>query len=191
MLHADVKPDNILLAPDKGIFKLGDLGQAAMLSTWDESSEGDSRYLSRDLLQSEPTASADIFSFGITLLEVCSGKSLPGVGAEWERLRADELPVEWTLRLADTDPLLVSLMTCMMRKKAAARPAAPAVVDTAVQATSMVLDASRQALASRLLPNLSRRGSAALELLQAARRIPGRLSSPLKSPLASPVALDC
>eukprot|EP00965_Chrysotila_dentata_P214876 6188434-Pleurochrysis_carterae.AAC.3 len=46
-----------------GSFKIGDLGQAIAIKAWDDQ-EGDACYLSRDLLESRPSAAADIFSFG-------------------------------------------------------------------------------------------------------------------------------
>jgi len=52
VIHCDVKPDNILISSD-GVFKIGDLGQAAALKSWNEQ-EGDARYLSRDLLECNP-----------------------------------------------------------------------------------------------------------------------------------------
>ena len=48
------------------------------MSAWDDDHEGDARYLSIDLLQSNPSPAADVFSFGIMLLELTSGVSLPG-----------------------------------------------------------------------------------------------------------------
>lgn len=60
--------DNILISRD-GVFKIGDLGQAIALASWNEQ-DGDARYLSRDLLEANPSTAADIFSFGIMLFEV-------------------------------------------------------------------------------------------------------------------------
>lgn len=51
-------------------------------------SQGDARYLCRDLLESRPSTAADIFSLGMTLLEVKSGVALPGRGPRWEALRS-------------------------------------------------------------------------------------------------------
>ena len=75
-MHCDLKPDNILVSRD-GAYKIGDLGQSTTLKAWDEQ-EGDACYLSRDLLESNPSTAADLFSFGIMLFEIKSGEPLPG-----------------------------------------------------------------------------------------------------------------
>ena len=62
-MHCDLQPDNVLISQE-GIFKIGDLGHAIATKAWDEQ-EGDACYLSRDLLESNPSTAADIFSFGI------------------------------------------------------------------------------------------------------------------------------
>ncbi|KAL3906644.1 MAG: hypothetical protein SGPRY_010475, partial [Prymnesium sp.] len=78
IMHCDLKPDNILISAD-GNFKIGDLGHATTAKAWDEQ-EGDSCYLSRDLLDARPSVAADIFSFGIMLYEIKSNEKLPGHG---------------------------------------------------------------------------------------------------------------
>lgn len=49
MVHLDIKPDNIFV--QNGLYKLGDFGLAGIATSMD-AEEGDSRYLSRDMLQS-------------------------------------------------------------------------------------------------------------------------------------------
>jgi serine/threonine protein kinase len=76
MLHCDIKPDNVLIDA-RGLYKIGDLGQATALATWNEH-EGDPRYLSRDLLELQPTPAADIFSLGAMVRHSHSlGANLP------------------------------------------------------------------------------------------------------------------
>ena len=48
MVHLDIKPDNIFV--QNGLYKLGDFGLAGIASSMDVE-EGDSRYMSRDMLQ--------------------------------------------------------------------------------------------------------------------------------------------
>jgi serine/threonine protein kinase len=126
LLHLDIKPDNILigrgmLSGGGLVYKLGDFGQAATLGTWD-GHEGDAKYISKELLASNPSPAADVFSLGITLLEVKSGAPLPGHGAEWEALRSGA-PIPLTERQC-LDAALVTIVQEMMSPEPATRMAA-------------------------------------------------------------------
>jgi serine/threonine protein kinase len=148
LIHCDVKPDNVLL-DKRGNYKVGDLGQATALSSWDEQ-EGDARYIAADLLHGNPAAAADIFSFGIMLLEIKSNRPLPGHGDEWKALRAtDAAPLlrarmhqqapqqaagveeggEGAPHTAAVDARLERLVISMMSTAPAERPDAKAVGD--------------------------------------------------------------
>lgn len=65
-IAAPPPPHGSLTCRCTGAYKIGDLGLATATATWDEQ-EGDACYLSRDLLDSNPSTKADIFSFGIML----------------------------------------------------------------------------------------------------------------------------
>lgn len=54
--------------------------------------EGDSRYVAPELLQGRFTKAADIFSLGITILELASKLELPKNGYLWHELRNGQLP---------------------------------------------------------------------------------------------------
>lgn len=90
MVHLDIKPENIFVKNDDQ-FKLGDFGLANSATTTEEVEEGDSRYMSRELLlgggNQEDLTKSDIFSLGITMYEVCSRKKLPANGQQWQDLR--------------------------------------------------------------------------------------------------------
>jgi len=118
VLHCDLKPDNILISSDGSCFKIGDLGMAIALKSWDEQ-EGDACYLSRDLLESNPSTAADIFSFGIMLYEIKSGETLPGSGDRWKFLRNGNVPPP-----AGCGPELASLIQRMMAPQLETRPTA-------------------------------------------------------------------
>ena len=99
MVHLDIKPENIFVSKN-GLYKLGDFGMANAFtesgrksSATPEIEEGDSRYMSKDLLDFSPKdlTKCDIFSLGATLYEVCLGKSLPTCGDEWQDLRNGKL----------------------------------------------------------------------------------------------------
>jgi len=102
MVHLDIKPENIFVSKN-GLYKLGDFGMANAFtesgrksSATPEIEEGDSRYMSKDLLDFSPKdlTKCDIFSLGATLYEVCLGKSLPTCGDEWQDLRNGKLDKE-------------------------------------------------------------------------------------------------
>ena len=99
MVHLDIKPENIFVSKN-GLYKLGDFGMANAFtesgrksSATPEIEEGDSRYMSKDLLDFSPKdlTKCDIFSLGATLYELCLGKSLPTCGDEWQDLRNGKL----------------------------------------------------------------------------------------------------
>jgi serine/threonine protein kinase len=75
LLHFDVKPDNIYVAAD-GTYKLGDLGTLIHINEWKKGdNEGDGVYLAPEVLNSDHiTTAADIFSFGLTLHTIITGR---------------------------------------------------------------------------------------------------------------------
>ena len=91
VVHLDIKPANILIGLD-GTLKIGDFGIAMLEGGGaDEAHEGDTRYLPEELLNSsERHPSADVFSLGLTLYEVCLVPELdmlPYGGSLWHDLR--------------------------------------------------------------------------------------------------------
>jgi wee1-like protein kinase len=103
-VHLDIKPENIYISLDDDpdapaaaeptcTFKLGDLG---LMCRGDEhiDHEGDSRYLARDLLQDDAPDNfkCDIFSLGISIYELASGRPLPKEGEAWRELREGHVP---------------------------------------------------------------------------------------------------
>ena len=63
MVHLDIKPENIFLKNDQ--FKLGDFGLVTQSSAAQDVEEGDSRYMSMELLSGDRSdlTKSDIFSF--------------------------------------------------------------------------------------------------------------------------------
>ncbi|KAK2147709.1 hypothetical protein LSH36_540g01066 [Paralvinella palmiformis] len=94
LVHMDIKPENIFISND--ICKLGDFGLvidvSAECADTSEAQEGDPRYLAPELLQGRFAKSADIFSLGITLLELASDLNLPRCGEPWHQLRQGHIP---------------------------------------------------------------------------------------------------
>lgn len=71
VVHLDLKPANLLIT-DLGRIQIGDFGMSAKMGSNAEGHDGDARYLALELLNArEPEASADIFSLGLTMYEIC------------------------------------------------------------------------------------------------------------------------
>ena len=91
-IHLDVKPSNFFVR-ESGSLALGDFGQALDVSKVatlkDDDVEGDSVYMAPELLQNniplteKITSKADIFSLGVSILELASGLNLPKNGEMW------------------------------------------------------------------------------------------------------------
>lgn len=91
LIHLDIKPENIFLS--HGICKLGDFGLVVDLSRPDASDaiEGDPKYMAKELMQGKFTKAADIFSLGITFLEMSCDLELPSGGEGFHALRNGSL----------------------------------------------------------------------------------------------------
>jgi serine/threonine protein kinase len=124
-VHLDIKPDNILVSRGpQGCYKIADLGlaAAAMGSGCDDISEGDCRYLAKEVLRGDLTGlpKADVFSLGLVSYELATNpKPLPCNGDEWHVLRTGCFDV--TLMPPLREPLL-ALLHRMVHPTPAERP---------------------------------------------------------------------
>lgn len=86
-----LEPENIFTKNDQ--FKLGDFGLVSKITSHNDVEEGDSRYMSKELLSGdhEDLTKSDIFSLGATMYEICLGRPLPSDGPEWQAIRAGHL----------------------------------------------------------------------------------------------------
>lgn len=93
LIHLDIKPENIFISDD-GLCKLGDFGLVLDINKNDtnEATEGDPKYLAKELMQGQFTKAADIFSLGITILEIACDLDLPNGGEGWHQLRDGQIP---------------------------------------------------------------------------------------------------
>lgn len=72
-----------------GVYKVGDLGLATVVCDNPDVTEGDKRYLPRELLQDDHRAltKCDIFSLGATLYELVTANPIPSDGDSYHSLR--------------------------------------------------------------------------------------------------------
>ncbi|VDK50393.1 unnamed protein product [Anisakis simplex] len=122
LLHLDIKPENIFVSRDQ-VCKLGDFGLIFDLNkdTLITAREGDSKYLAPEVLNSPPDKPADIFSLGISILELATDLDLPSRGEGWRMLREGNIPESFTDKLS---PKLRHLIYWMMDPDSCKRPTA-------------------------------------------------------------------
>eukprot|EP00968_Pinguiococcus_pyrenoidosus_P023349 scaffold3722_cov263-Pinguiococcus_pyrenoidosus.AAC.4 len=95
-VHMDVKPANLLLTSD-GVLKLGDFGMTMREGSSGDGAEGDPLYLAPELLNCRTVhRSADVFSLGLSFLEVAYLYKLPSEGRKWHDIRGGHLPLVLT-----------------------------------------------------------------------------------------------
>ena len=108
----DIKPENIFLGRE-GICKLGDFGLVIDLAKDDtnHSVEGDPRYLATEVLESRTfSKAADIFSLGVTILELACDLDLPKYGTLWHKLRDEGPSPSLTAKLSNDLRRVIQLM---------------------------------------------------------------------------------
>ncbi|EFA74706.1 putative protein tyrosine kinase [Heterostelium album PN500] len=123
---------------DNVIYKLGDLGLLNEATDSNYFSEGDSRYLSRELLHDDMRAlkKSDIFSLGCTLYELARCKPLPTGGSEWNSIRDGKL-----IETKDYSPDFWSLLRLMINPITDLRPSADELYN---HINEMLLSSSKQ-----------------------------------------------
>ncbi|PIK53617.1 putative membrane-associated tyrosine- and threonine-specific cdc2-inhibitory kinase [Apostichopus japonicus] len=120
LLHLDVKPDNIFIGMD-GLCKLGDFGLTVSVKSGEliNAREGDAKYLAPELLEGNYSKAADVFSLGMTILELATDLEIPQHGDGWHQLRNGEIP--WHLA-RDVSPELKSFVVAMLLRDYTQRP---------------------------------------------------------------------
>ncbi|KAB5555226.1 hypothetical protein PHYPO_G00031030 [Pangasianodon hypophthalmus] len=121
--HLDLKPANVFLTRS-GRLKLGDFGLLLELERGtekervmarekkekDDAQEGDPRYMAPELLRGEYGAAADVFSLGVSILELACSIEVPKGGEGWQQLRKGYLPSEFTNALSPELQRVLRLM---------------------------------------------------------------------------------
>ena len=127
VLHRDLKPGNIML-DGRGRVRVTDFGLAAIAETLsaEEASAGTPAYMAPEQLAGvEVTQRSDIYSLGLVLYEIFTGKkafeaaTLP----ELIRLREHSSPSSISAIVKDIDPLVERVILRCLEKDPAKRPA--------------------------------------------------------------------
>ncbi|XP_019963300.1 membrane-associated tyrosine- and threonine-specific cdc2-inhibitory kinase [Paralichthys olivaceus] len=118
-VHLDLKPANVLIT-DSGRLKLGDFGLLLELKhkssesvegkVKDDAQEGDPRYMAPELLRGEYGPAADVFSLGVSILELACNIEVPNGGEGWQQLRQGCLPSEFTSSLSTELQAVLKMM---------------------------------------------------------------------------------
>ena len=101
-IHFDIKPTNFIV-DNNGYIKLSDFGlshKKEELSKIDDIIEGDSRYISKELFDNIDKISianidnrCDVFSLGLSFLEIIADVFLPPNGKLWRDIRSDDFVI--------------------------------------------------------------------------------------------------
>ncbi|KAJ3343654.1 hypothetical protein HDU93_007535 [Gonapodya sp. JEL0774] len=132
IIHLDVKPANILITKDCRL-KLGDFGLATYWPVpLDTEREGDRNYIAPEILLASYGKPADVFSFGLVILEITANVVLPEFGSDWHRLRVGDLSI---CDLSRASQPLRDLIRSMLHPDASKRPTAQQILTHPLVAT--------------------------------------------------------
>ena len=132
VLHRDLKPANVML-DGQGNVRITDFGLAGLAESLREGDvrSGTPGYMSPEqLLGHEVTTRSDIYSLGLVLYELYTGRrAFEGKSvAEYARKHRDERPIEPSALVAGLDPAVERAILGCLEKEPRRRPASPLVV---------------------------------------------------------------
>ena len=160
IVHRDVKPGNLLLAPD-GTLKITDFGIAQMAGAGKEVGAagpvllGTAAYVSPEQVLGEPaTTVSDWYSLGCVLYELLAGEP-PFIADDVEgvlRQHIQALPMPIQLRNPQVGPGLAGLVMRLLAKNPAERPASVAEIEGLLDGAAVAPESDSH---TRVLPLLN------------------------------------
>jgi Protein kinase domain len=136
VIHRDLKPANLML-DGAGKIRITDFGLAAIAASVDgaEVRAGTPAYMAPEQLAGkEVTFKSDLYSLGLVLYEIVTGKRAFDAGTvpELLRLREETTPTNPSALVRDMDPLLDRVILRCLQKDPALRPASALQVAAAL-----------------------------------------------------------
>ena len=137
ILHRDLKPSNVMIDGD-GNARITDFGLAGLVEEFrdDEISAGTPAYMAPEQFDGEPpTVRTDIYSLGLLLYELFTGKRAFEASTLDELIklrRSDTTPTTPTSLVKDLDPLIERVIGRCLEKDPAQRPASALQVAAAL-----------------------------------------------------------
>jgi serine/threonine-protein kinase len=137
ILHRDLKPANIMIDAE-GNARITDFGLAGLAEEIreDEMAAGTPAYMAPEQLNGDPpTVRSDIFSLGLVLYELFTGKrayDAPSLGELIKLRRSDSTPTNPTAIVKDLDPVIERVIDRCLQKDPTQRPASALQVAAAL-----------------------------------------------------------
>ena len=137
ILHRDLKPSNVMIDGD-GNARITDFGLAGLAEEFreDEISAGTPAYMAPEQLDGKtPTVRTDLYSLGLVLYELFTGKrafDAANLGELIKLRRSDTTPTTPTAIVKDLDPVIESVIDRCIQKDPARRPSSALQVAAAL-----------------------------------------------------------
>ncbi|KAK6107501.1 Protein kinase domain family protein [Brugia pahangi] len=133
LLHVDIKPQNIMVSFE-GVCKLGDFSLIVDLEKHSREEEGDGKYLAPEVLQKGAHKPSDIFSLGMTMIDICTDLELPNSGDLWQGFRYKNIYHEF---IEDVPPALLDIILLLLETDPNKRPTAEEICNIPMIAKSI------------------------------------------------------
>ena len=137
VLHRDLKPSNVMI-DDDGNARIADFGIAGLADEFhdDELIAGTPGYMAPEQFEGQaPTVRSDIFSLGLVLYEIFTGRrayDAPTLGELIKLRRSDTTPTTPTAIVRDLDPVIERVIERCTEKDPLSRPASALQVAAAL-----------------------------------------------------------